>query len=123
MCSARQGKREIAGAVAQGAGRSMGSCRLGGRRREDSELVHGATGERLRAAGVAHINDLEDMSNTFACTASEERTRWFHMGSAEAPNLFAKGHERPVTAWLRDTERLFRELQAVVLGGKERDLR
>ena len=34
-----------------------------------------ATGARLRAIGVAHINDLEDMSNALACTASEERSR------------------------------------------------
>ena len=46
-----------------------------GRRREDCELVRRATGARLRAAGVAHINDLEDMSNAFACIASEERFR------------------------------------------------
>ena len=48
---------------------------LKGRRREDCELVQRATGARLRAAGVAHINDLEDMSDAFACTASEERFR------------------------------------------------
>ena len=41
--------------------------------RKDSELVHRATGARLSAAGVAHINDLEDMGNAFACTAPEER--------------------------------------------------
>ena len=41
---------------------------LKGRRREDCELVQRATGSRLRAAGVAHISDLEDMSNAFACT-------------------------------------------------------
>ena len=43
------------------------------KRREDSELVHGSTGERLRAGGVAHINGSEEMSNTFTCTASEDR--------------------------------------------------
>ena len=31
--------------------------------------------ERLRAAGVAHISNLENMSNASACTASEERSR------------------------------------------------
>ena len=41
-------------------------------RRKDLELMHRATGERLRAAGVTHISDLEDMSNAFACTASQE---------------------------------------------------
>ena len=48
---------------------------LNGRRRKDCELVQRATGARLRTAGVAHINDPEDMSNAFACTASEERFR------------------------------------------------
>ena len=43
------------------------------RGREDCELVQRATGERLRAAGVAHTYDSEDMSNAFVCTASEER--------------------------------------------------
>ena len=46
------------------------------RRREDCELLQRATGARLRATGVAHINVLEDMSNAFACTASEE---WFRV--------------------------------------------
>ena len=32
-------------------------------------------GERLRLAGVEHINDLEDMSNAFAHTAAGERFR------------------------------------------------
>ena len=32
---------------------------LKGRRRDECELVQSATGARLRAAGVAHINDLE----------------------------------------------------------------
>ena len=37
------------------------------------------------------------------------------MGSAEAPKLSAKACERPVTAWLRDTEHQSRELRAVGL--------
>ena len=37
--------------------------------------MHGGIGERLRLAGVAHINDLEDMSNAFAHTAAGERFR------------------------------------------------
>ena len=44
------------------------------RSREDCELVQSATGARLRAVGVARNSNLEDMSNAFACTASEE---WF----------------------------------------------
>ena len=52
----------------------MHGC-LRGRRREDSELVHRTNGERLRAAGVAHISGLEDMSDAFACTASAKRLR------------------------------------------------
>ena len=131
-----------------------------GRRREDCELVQRATGARLRAAGVAHINDLEDMSNAFACTASEERfwvndeivrekdTSFFNMratnsmvrmttsegtiealpscgrfmGSAEAPKLFAKAYERPITEWFEGTKQLSTELKAVGLDGKERDI-
>ena len=34
-----------------------------------------ATGARLRAAGVAHINDLENMNKACGCTASDERFR------------------------------------------------
>ena len=58
---------------------------LGGRRMEDSELVHRATGKRLRAAGVAHINALEDMSIAFACTASEERFSGEYIFSTYVP--------------------------------------
>ena len=132
---------------------------LKGRRREDCELVQRATGTRLRAAGV-HINDLEDMSNAFACTASEERFRvndeiarkerhfFFNMratnstvrfttsegtiealpscghfmGSAEAPKLFAKACERPITEWFEGTKQLSKELKAVGLDGKEWDI-
>ena len=35
---------------------------------EDCELVQRATCARFRTAGVAHINDLEDMSKAFTCT-------------------------------------------------------
>ena len=49
---------------------------LKGRRREDCELVQRTAGARLRAAGVAHINDLEDMINALVCTTSEERCRF-----------------------------------------------
>ena len=45
----------------------------------------------------------------------------YFMGSAEAPKLFLKACEKPVIAWLRDTEHLSRELRAVGMRGKERD--
>ena len=133
---------------------------LKGRRREDHELVQRATGARLRAAGVEHINDMEDISNAFTCIASEERFRindeimrekdisFFNMratnsmvrittsegtiealpscghftGSAEAPKLFATAHERPITEWFEGTKQLLKELKAVGLDGKERDI-
>ena len=44
------------------------------------------------------------------------------MGSAKPPKLFAKAHERPVTARLRDTEHLSMELKSVGLVGKARDI-
>ena len=44
------------------------------RSREDCELVQSAIGARLHAVGVARNSNLEDMSNAFACSASEE---WF----------------------------------------------
>ena len=44
------------------------------------------------------------------------------VGSGGAPKLFAQGYERPVTAWLRDTDHLSREMRAVGLDGKERTI-
>ena len=45
------------------------------RKRDHYQLMQRATGEHLRAAGVTHISDLDDMSNAFARTVSEERFR------------------------------------------------
>ena len=44
------------------------------------------------------------------------------VGSAEAPKLFAKAHERPMTEWFEGTKQLSKELKAVGLDGKERDI-
>ena len=97
---------------------------------------------RLRADGVAHINDLEDMSNAFACTASDERFRASNgldgtnnitieafpscshfVCPAEAPKkLFANAHERPIAEWFEGTKQLSKELKAVGLDGNERDI-
>ena len=38
------------------------------------------------------------------------------MGSAEAPKLFAKAYERPITEWFEGTKQLSKELKAVGLG-------
>ena len=44
------------------------------------------------------------------------------MGWAEAPKLFAKAYERPITEWFEGTKQLPKELKAVGLDGKERDI-
>ena len=68
--------RNVFGALLEGRKasrkRSQTGGNLKGRRREDCKLLQRATGARLRAIGVAHINGLEDMSNALACTASED---------------------------------------------------
>ena len=110
--------------------------------------MQGATGVRLRTAGVAHINDLKDIlrqksgfgsmiklceKRTFLSSTCEPPIPWYEeerlkgmiealpsckhiMGSAEAPKLFAKAHERP----MRGTKQLSKELGAVGLDGKDR---
>ena len=44
------------------------------------------------------------------------------MGSAEAPKLFARAHERPITEWFQGTKHLSKELKAVGLDGNLRDI-
>ena len=65
---------------------------LPGRRREGAMLSQRALGERLRVAGVRHLNDIKDMTNAFASAREECRERAIVNLTKEDDRLIMRRH-------------------------------